>query len=381
MKMPTKSLFIFAGEQSGDLHGSHLIKALKAKQPDLKIAGVAGPKMRSKEMECILPMEAFEVMGFSDVVCALPRLYLQFYKIRDHILSKQPCGVILIDYPGFNLRLAKALRQKGYKGKIIHYVAPTVWAWGKHRINMMADTLDLLLTIYPFESAYFEKKLNTTYVGNPLCEYLSTYQYDDLWQQKLAIPTNFPLIALFPGSRIHEITRNLPIMLQAASLYKKNHPEAIFCISGSHPTLLASAPKNLQGALFSVPKKFNYELMRDSQMAIAKSGTVTLELALHERPTVVIYKLTLLNRLYAKYVLKLKLPHYCIVNILAKRTTFPELIEKGLSAQNIFQYLDTLNTDKDAFNNCLNACREIQKTLCKMNSSTTAAESILRVMS
>lgn len=374
-----KRLFIFAGEHSGDLHGSHLIKALKTCEPDIEIMGVAGPKMRIQGIEEVMSMEKFEVMGFSDVICALPRLYRQFYKIRDYILSTKPDGVVLIDYPGFNLRLAQNLRKEGFKGKIIHYVAPTVWAWGKHRIDMMAETLDLLLTIYPFESEYFaHSPLKTVYVGNPLCEYLKDYSYDDQWRQKLGIPRDSPMISLFPGSRPSEIARNLPLIFEAAALYKQRHPETIFALSGSHA--LSLVQKELRESIYTVPRNYTYELMRDSLSSIAKSGTVTLELALHQRPAVVVYKLTMLNRLYAKYILKLNLPHYCIVNILAKHNVFPELIQSDLSAENIAQHLMKLNGDKNLQNKCINSCQEISRLLGGINSSVKAAESILQVI-
>lgn len=378
--MKNPRLFLFAGEASGDLHGSHLIKALKQQMPTLKLEGVAGPKMRAEGVDEILSMEEFQVMGITDVLKALPRLYKHFYRLRDHILSSQPEGIVLIDYPGFNLRLAKALRAKKYAGKIVHYVSPTVWACGRHRIEEMAKTLDLLLTIYPFEASYFQDtSLQVAYVGNPLCEYLEQYQYNKQWRESLGIPADQPLIALFPGSRLHEVQRHLPMMLEAASQYKRRFPEAIFAISGE-PNAEIAFPTNLQNSVYWVPGKWTYELMRDSDLALAKSGTVTLELALHQRPTVVIYQLTWLNRLYAKYILKLNLPHYCIVNILSQQCTFPELIEKGLSTDNIFHHLASFSLHKEKRESCQTACRAVHQSLSGFTSSQSAAETILKVM-
>ena len=202
MSSSLEKLFIFSGEPSGDLHGSHLVHALRKQLPSILIEGVPGPKMRAQGVISILQMEDFEVMGFSDVICHLPKLARQFYQLRNHILSTRPKGVVLIDYPGFNLRMAAALRKKGYQGKIIQYVSPSVWAWGKHRIEMMANTLDILLTIYPFENQYFQgSSLNVEYVGNPLYEYIKTYHYDEQWKKKLNLAETNNLIALFPGSR------------------------------------------------------------------------------------------------------------------------------------------------------------------------------------
>lgn len=375
------SIFIFAGEQSGDLHGSHLIRVLKERVPGLHLEGVSGPRMRLQGVHSILRMEDFEVMGFSDVILALPKLFRQFNKVRDHILRTKPDAVVLIDYPGFNLRLAKALRERGYAGKIIQYVSPSVWAWGKHRIEMMSNTLDLLMTIYPFESACFANtQLKTKYVGNPIKEYIRNYTYDDDWKKKLGISSCDNLIAIFPGSRQGEIRRNLPIMLEAANRLKEAKPEIRFAVSCSHEAtsdILQDVLKNSSSLcpedFIRVPKQYTYELMRDSVSAIAKSGTVTLELALHQRPTVVVYKLTILNRLYAKYILKLNLPHYCIVNILAGHLIFPELIESELSSQSLYEKFKKLCLGKER-EACIQKCQDLQAMLGDQNASVTAAE-------
>ena len=182
-------LFIFAGEVSGDSHGASLVKALKEKKPNIVITGVAGPKLRKEGITGPLVMENFEVMGFTDVILSLPRLIKQFYVTRNYILKENPDAVILIDYPGFNLRMAKALREKKYQGKIIQYISPSVWAWGSHRIIQMEKTLDLLMTIYPFEGAFFSHtSLKVNYVGSPVKEQLSHYKYNDHWQDLLNIP-------------------------------------------------------------------------------------------------------------------------------------------------------------------------------------------------
>src|SRR5262249_37561778 len=136
-RLAMKKLYIFAGEKSGDLHGSHLVSKLQDISSGLHFEGVAGPKMREQGVKGPLRMEDFEVIGLTDVLISLPKLYKQFYSVRNYILKTNPEAVILIDYPGFNLRLAKSLRDSGYSGKIIQYVSPTVWAWGKHRIDSM----------------------------------------------------------------------------------------------------------------------------------------------------------------------------------------------------------------------------------------------------
>ncbi|MBA2728524.1 MAG: lipid-A-disaccharide synthase, partial [Parachlamydiaceae bacterium] len=299
-----------------------------------------------------------------------------------------PSAVILIDYPDFNLRLAKSLRKKGYTGKIVHYISPTVWAWRKSRIYTMEKTLDLLMTIYPFEKEHYQTtSLNVKFIGNPLAEYLAKYAYNDTWKEKLGIPRNAPLIALFPGSRHGEVLRNLPLQLKAAELLVKHSPHRIFAISASSPKQKIAILNTLENSnlvlgknLFLVPSQFTYELMRDSHTAMAKSGTVTLELALHHRPTVVIYSLTKLNHFIAKYIMRLNLPHYCIVNILAEKEVYPELIEHGLTGENLYEKLLSLDLEGPTRGKCLDNCRAISKQLDISNASQLAAKAVLELV-
>jgi len=378
-----KKIFLFAGEPSGDLHGSHLIKALKNLAPDLVYEGVGGQKMRDQGLNCLLKTEDFSVMGFSDVLKAFPKLYQQFYFIRDTILSDPPALIVLIDYPGFNLRLAKSLRKKDYKGKIVQYICPSVWAHGKGRIKTLCTYFDLLLTIYPFEKNYFNNtSLQVEYVGHPLYEILANHSYKDS-----IFPVAHHLIALFPGSRYGEIARNFPKLLEATSLIKQAKPDVVFAVSCSSQEIEKQIQNLIQISniefkedIYLVPKEFSYELMKNCSAAIAKSGTVTLELALHKKPAVVVYELSKLNRFIAKHLLRLRLPYYCIVNILKNGQVYPELIEHGFNAQNTAkELLHFLNNDEKR-EECLKHCQEIQTLLGKTNASQTAARLLVELI-
>lgn len=389
MTKDKKSLFfLFAGEPSGDLHGQHLMQAIQKQYPGAHFAGVGGPKMRTHGMNLVLKMEDFAVMGITDVLASLPKICIQFYTVRNQILRQMPAAVVLIDYPDFNLRLAKSLRKKGFKGKIIHYISPSIWAWRKSRIETMAKTLDLLMTIYPFEKAHYAStSLNVKFVGNPLSEYIANYQYAESWKEVLKIPAEAPLIALFPGSRHSEVRRNLPFQLKAAELLLDKMPDRIFAISTSGPEQKGIILKAMEGSalelgknIFLAPSQYTYELMRDSQSAIAKSGTVTLELALHHRPTVVIYSLSKLNHFIAKYLLRLNLPHYCIVNILSGNEVYPELIGDDLSTDNLFNRLWDLDRPGRQRQVCLADCQNISRQLDIQNGSHQAAQAVLEAI-
>lgn len=379
-----QKIFLIAGEKSGDMLGSQLLQALQSELPETHFMGVGGHEMRQHGFQCILRTEDFELHGFSDIIRSLPKLRRQFIKVRDEILAKQPSAVIFIDYPGFNMRMAKSLRKHGYKGKLIQYICPTIWAWGKKRKEQMEQTLDLVLSIYPFELPYFEdSSLKVEYVGNPVKEVVQNHKYDEGWPALFGIKKTENLIALFPGSRKSEIQLNLPFQLKACEKLKKENPDLIFAISCAHEQImpvmhpiLKNISLKLHQDLFLLPKAYSYELMRDCRSAIAKSGTVTLELALHQKPAVVIYKLTRLNRFIAKYVMKLNLPHYCIVNILSNHTVYPEIIEKGLTSQRVYQEFKPLNENTEERQECIEQCRQLPSILGDKSTSTQAAISI-----
>lgn len=354
-----KSLFILAGEQSGDLHGASLTRELKLLHPEWTLTGVPGPAMRQEGISGILQVEDFSVMGFTDVILALPKLIRQFIKIRNHILETKPDAVVLIDYPGFNLRLARSLRKKGYQGKLIQYVSPSVWAHGKGRIRHMERDLDHLLAIFPFEPKYFSNtKLPVTFIGNPL--------FDNIENKSNPNAIGDPnLIGLFPGSRFSEIQHNLPLQLEAAGIFAENHPDIRFAISVAHERLrelithLVKISPIKSKTSFYEPEE-RYKLMQNCAYSLATSGTVTLELALHKRPTVVSFVLTPFNDFVLRVIIRPFLKHYCIVNIVADEQVFPELMRQKPTPELIAAALESLYEDP-AF--CIEGCERIRAQL------------------
>ena len=342
--------------------------------------------MRQENFDCLIEMEKFQVMGFSDVLRALPQLWQKFFQIRHSILKTQPDGVILIDYPGFNLRLARSLRKQGYRGKLIQFICPSVWAHGHRRIQTLANNYDLLLTVYPFEAAYFAKtNLRVEYIGNPLIETITTNRYQTDWRRKVGIPEEKEIIALFPGSRLGEIRLHTPQQLEVARQMKARYPHLIFALSCAQESLqdpllqLAKAsPLRLNQDLFLIPSEYRYDLMKSAQAALAKSGTVSLELALHSTPSVIHYELTTLNYLVAKYFLRLNLPHYCIVNILARERLFPEFMGRCVSPHALRHQLEKVTCDNSARQSIIAGCEKIKRELSSHQSASEVIEKIMR---
>ncbi|HLB52879.1 MAG TPA: lipid-A-disaccharide synthase [Chlamydiales bacterium] len=365
-------LFLLAAEPSGDSLGAELVKALLDARPHLQIAAMAGPKLRALPIQSLFPMEKLQVMGFVDVFFSFPSLWKTFYEVRNAILKLNPKAVLLIDYPGFNLRLEASLRKKGYQGKLIHYAAPSVWAWGKKRIPKMAKHLDLLLTLFPFEKTCFASTpLRVEYAGHPLSKLSLLPKKEE------------PLLALFPGSRKAEIERTFPIQLEAAKKLQALHPDLNIGVSiaskSIEPLILTILQKaNITCHIF--PPEQKQTLLQSARVAIAKSGTITLELALCQVPTLVTYGVSPLDRFIVQKILSIDLPFYCIVNILLSKEVFPEFFGPNLRIDHLFPALQRLWENGDARSYVLEGCREVQKELGKEDSSRLAARHVLRLL-
>lgn len=355
-------IFMVAGEASGDLLGGTILESLLNKHKNLDIVGIGGPQMRAHGLFPTIPMEELQVMGFVDVLKHLPRLTKIFRSTVQTILELSPKVVVTIDYPGFNLRLAKMLRKKGYKGKICHIVCPSVWAWGKSRIQTLAKYHDLLLTLLPFEKQLFKHtSLRVEYIGHPLVQKTSFESAPEPH-----------LIALFPGSRTHEIERNLPYFLRVIpklpssfnfviSLSQEKYRPLIQKIAGTTYPLLSPAELNKRRPL----------------LAIAKCGTIILELALKGIPTVVTYKISPLDTALAKWVFRIQLPYYSLPNLILNRALFPELIGPALTDKALFEATTTL-LDPKKLHACHLECQKIRELL---TSNKEASSLILTLLS
>jgi lipid-A-disaccharide synthase len=350
-------LFIATGELSGDLHGARLAEELLARRPELKIGAVAGPKMRQLKVREFFPMESLQVMGFIDVIFALPKIVRQFFAIRNKILELNPKAVVFIDYPGMHLRMERSLRRKGYRGKLIHMVCPTVWAWGKGWIPKMAENLDLLLVFFPFEKGCFaHTKLPVKYIGHPLSHPVAEFVPRGKYQGE-------KILGIFPGSRKAEIERNLGVQLAVAKRLQVLDPSLKIVVSKA-----------------TDPVEENYELMRACHLALATSGTVTLELALHGTPTVVGYAIRRLDCFIAQKIFRIDLPFYCIANIVVNKRVFPELFGPNLTEDQLFFWAQKLWFDEAAREGCRKGCSEVRKSLGEKRAVEEAALALLSVV-
>ncbi len=369
-KPSTCDLFISACEASADAHAAPIIKRLRQETSSLTIEGIAGPKMRKEKMITFLPMEEFQVMGFFDVITSLPKLFKLFRKVKKRILEKNPKALLCIDYPEFHMHLENSLKKSGYKGKIFHYVAPSVWAWRKKRAEKLATGCDHLFTIFPFEKKYFSHTtLPVSYVGNPLLEEIANFTH----------PKNISkqqIIAIFPGSRKKEIEANLAIQVKVAEKLSNRFGMQICCCIP--PNILHNPlPKHIE----KIPSERKYELMQSASLALATSGTVNLELALHATPTVVSYAIAKRDYLLAKYIFRISLPYYCMVNILSGKKIFPELFGPHFTEENLYYYAERFLSEKEQYAECQKNCRDLTRLMGEKKASEEIVTHLLSKIS
>lgn len=334
-------LYVSACEKSADSLAFCLLEPLEGK---LRYGGTLGPELlQLKNIELFFPMEEFQVIGFTQVLFNLRKIYRLFKKVRAKILSCNPKVVLLVDYPEFHLLLAKSLRKHGYQGKIIQTVLPSIWAWRPQRKHSLEKYFDAVLCLFPFEPELFANSpLQAVYIGHPLAKKI----LDNFSPQE-----DKDTVALFPGSRRAEILRHLPLQLEAIFAQKISQPVAVCLSHKKHQELvekiLIKKCQNWTQKPHIVFPEDRYSLMQKSTFALAKMGTVNLELALMQVPTITFYTLSSVERYILEHVFKLFLPHYSIVNILLKRRFFPEYVCSFAHAKNLSQEIHNFCQNKN----------------------------------
>ncbi|WP_100934171.1 lipid-A-disaccharide synthase [Candidatus Chlamydia corallus] len=359
--------FLSAGEASGDILGGKLIQSIKSLYPNMTFCGVGGPAMRQEGLEPVLNTEDFQVSGFVEVLGSLFKLFRNYRKILKAIIQQRPATLIFIDFPDFHFFLVRALRKRGYRGKIIHYVCPSIWAWRPKRKRILEKYLDVLLLILPFESGLFKNSsLETIYLGHPLVKEISDYKEETSWKERF-LTSDRPIVAAFPGSRRSDIVRNLRIQIQAflTSSLSQTHQLVVSSSSPKYDEIIQDTLK-AEGCWPSqiVPANLRYELMRSCDCALAKCGTIVLETALNQTPTIVTCRLRPFDTFLGKYIFKILLPAYSLPNIIMNSIIFPEFVggEKDFYPEEIAIALDLLN-QHDTKEKQKEACRKLCKVM------------------
>jgi lipid-A-disaccharide synthase len=335
-------LFLLSGERSGDRHGAGLMEELRAREPGISFAGLGGAEMHALSADVADWVEEAGVVGIVEVLRKYGWFKKKFAETLERIAALQPDAVVLIDYPGFNLRLAKALRERGYAGKIIYYISPQVWAWHRSRIPKMGKLLDLMICIFPFEKDLYEGcGLHTVFAGHPLVEYHRA--------RLLGVEREPGLIGLFPGSRRREIAKHFPVLLEAAQRMKVERPALKFVASAASEKLAVTMRGMLAErpvADLAIETGTAAALMQRVACGAVASGTATLEAAILGLPYCLIYKVSPGTYLMGKMLIRV--PFLGIVNILAGREVVKELIQGNCSPTKVAAELLRLSDNSQA---------------------------------
>lgn len=372
--------YIIAGEASGDLHGSNLIKELQLLDSLTSIRCWGGDKMQATGATLVKHYKHLAFMGFVEVIKNLRTIFKNLDYCKKDILAYKPDALILIDYPGFNLRMAEWAKQQGIK--VIYYISPQVWAWKESRVKGIKKSVDKMLVILPFEKEFYKQwQYEVEYVGHPLVqvidEFSNEYLNSSSMYKTVALPNEgVNLIALLPGSRKQEIVKKLPIMLQVA----KHFPDYHFVVAKA-PGLDASFYNELLAPYKNVSSVVNktYELLSQSKAALVTSGTATLETALFNVPEVICYKGNALSFQIARWLIKIK--YICLVNLILDREVVKELIQEKLTVNNIKTELNKILFDVGKQQQLQKDYEDLKSLLGKGgNASANAAGSIYKYL-
>lgn len=364
--------YIIAGEASGDLHGANLIASLRKKDTRAKIRAWGGNLMKKQGATLVKHYRDLAFMGFVEVLLHLRTILKNLSFCKKDILKFKPDAIILIDYPGFNMKIAKFAHKHNIK--VYYYISPQVWAWKKRRVYTIKEVVDKMLVILPFEKDFYDGyRVDAHYVGHPLLDELSRVKYINRnnFARQNKLNSKKEIIALLPGSRKQEVTRMLGIMLKVVDKF----PEYQFVI-GCAPSLTEDFYKSLIGNA-NVQLVFNktYQLLQVASAALVTSGTATLETALLYVPEVVCYKGNKISYLIAKNLVKVK--YISLVNLIMDKPVLKELIQNDLTPENIEAELKQLLTNHKKQRQLLEDYEELRYTLGNAGASNNAATIIV----
>ncbi len=365
-----KSLFVSAGDPSGDIAGFHFLERFGKSSPEVQVFGLGGERMRQTGQEQLVAGEKLAALGFWEVAKKYPFFRALFNKTLQEIDRRQPAVALLIDYPGFNLRLAKQLKKRGVP--VIFYISPQVWAWGSGRVKEMKEVIDELLLILPFEVDFFAKSgMEAKYVGH--------YLLDDITSEILQTPydKDSRIVALLPGSRQQEIERMLPVMLETARKMGTDRWDFRICgrSAGLDYESVLSKFDDFRGKLLIDKTR---ETVASAALVISSSGTATLETALIGRPMIVIYKTGALTYAIAKRLIKL--PRIALANIVADASVAPEFIQHEASAENIADCANQLLQNESERVSMVSRFMTVRKKLA-LTGETSPSERVAKIVS
>lgn len=372
-----KTVMIIAGETSGDAHGAHLVRAMKEKAPFLNFCGIGGGALRAAGVDILVDAQTLSVVGITEVFVKIPSVLNAISTIKKNLRERRPDLVILIDFPDFNLHIAAIAKKQGIP--VLYYVSPQIWAWRSGRIRKIRKNVDHMAVILPFEAEFYARgNVPVTFVGHPLLD--ACFPKPEKEPDPSAASP--PVIGLLPGSRVGEISRNLPFMLASATVLQRRFKNIRFLLSIA-PSISREWVESFVGpyrktcAIEVVPGNI-LEIFEKSALIIAASGTVTLETAIYGIPMIIMYRISPVSYMVGKSLIKID--HIGLVNIIAGESVVPELIQEAASPKNI------ADTAENLLKNPAELCRireklsQVKEKLGQPGASAKTAEIALSLM-
>ncbi len=378
---PHHHIYMIAGEASGDILGARLMKKLRDKTGGaVRFSGIGGAEMAEEGLRSLFPMETLSVMGVAEVLPRIPDLLSRMRKTVRDIEEKQPDVVITIDSPDFCFRVLKSVKRRGrIKAPLIHYVAPSVWAWRPERAKKVARFLNHLLALLPFEPPYFEKEgLACTFVGHPVMENRGLKAADGAaFRARHGIAPEKNLVCVLPGSRMSELKRMLPAFRESLVKIRAAVPEIAFT-AATLPHLRETVESGFQGLNVTVTAEEKYDAFAAADAALATSGTVALELAAVGTPCVIGYRMNALNAFLAKKMIKT--PYVSLPNIILGRSAVPELLLENCTAEKLAVEMLKILTDPAAAKAQKDAFADMRLHFSGPSPSSAAADVVMRYL-
>jgi lipid-A-disaccharide synthase len=333
MATQRKEIMLVVGEASGDAYGAQLVDALHKKEPALNVYGVGGEQLQRTRFETLFSVAKLTGMGLVELAGNLKNLWRAYSILKQTLRDRRPNLLVLIDFPEFNLRLARYA--KLLRIPVLYYVSPQIWAWRKGRVRQIARWVDRMAVIFPFEASFYQRHgVNATFVGHPLLETVKADASREETLAKLGLDPQQPVIALLPGSRLAEVSRHLPVMRDAAIRLRRERRVQFFCVRA---TTIAAAEvlSILDGSTPSIPvvDRDRYNAVYAADLVWTASGTATLETALLGRPMIIVYRLSWLTYWIARCLVSVK--HIGMVNLIAEERLMPELIQSEVNSERL----------------------------------------------
>jgi lipid-A-disaccharide synthase len=360
---------LVVGEASGDVHGASLVKALHRRDGGLKIFGVAGEQLQRTNFEALFNVSKLTGMGLVELAGNVKNIWRAYRLLRDALKQRKPNLLILIDFPEFNLRLARLA--KSLRIPVLYYISPQIWAWRRGRVRQIAKSVDRMAVVFPFEVEFYRAHgVNVTFVGHPLLETVGAEQSREAVLAHYGLDPLKKTIALLPGSRLGEVSRHLSTMLAAAKEMQTTDNVQFLCLRAS--TIDAGALRGLIPARISIVEEDRYEAVGAADLVWTASGTATLETALLSRPMVIVYRMSWLTYTIARLLVRVE--HIGMVNLLAGRRLVPELVQDDFNPSRLIAESRRLFWDDQARSSIVEELTQLRQRLGSPGAAERVAE-------